>query len=249
MPARAPWWVILKPRRLLDSPRSPGAVVLWFLFVSADVFAQVSGSASLLSDYRYRGVSLSHNRPAAQLAVAYDDASGWYGGASASTVQLFYPTTRELQVVSFVGYAKRLPSGLSWEAGADYSVVTGPLSYSYPEVYLGIASENVSARLYYAPRYFGQDSDVIYGEINASQQLLDRIRLLAHGGVLRNNGQGAYGLRPDRHVLDASVGVSLDYDQFSVQLSWVGINSVNTPYPATAPRRKNSAVLILSRSF
>ncbi len=248
MRVRAPWWVILKPRRLLDSPRSPGAVVLWFLFVYADAFAQVSGSASLLSDYRYRGVSLSRNRPAAQLAVAYDDASGWYGGAFASTVQLFYPT-RELQVVSFVGYARRLPSGLSWEAGADYSAVTGPLSYSYPEVYLGIATENVSARLYYAPRYFGQDSDVIYGEINASQQLLDRVRLLAHSGVLRNNGQSDYGLRPDRHILDASVGVALDFDQFSVQLSWVGINSLNTPYPVTALRRKNSAVLILSRSF
>jgi len=245
---RAPWCAIFIRRRLLDSPRSRAAFALWFLFLSADVFAQLSGSASLLSDYRFRGVSLSHNRPAAQLAVAYDDASGWYGGAFASTVQLFYPT-RELQLVSFVGYARRMPSGLSWEAGADYSAVTGPLSYSYPEVYVGIASENVSARLYYAPRYFGQDSHVIYGEINASQQLLDRIRLVAHGGVLRNNGQGAYGLRPDRHVLDASVGVSLDYDQFSVQLSWVGINSVNTPYPAAAQRRKNSAVLILSRSF
>jgi hypothetical protein len=43
--------------------------------------------------------------------------------------------------------------------------------------------------------------------------------------------------------------VSLDFDQFSVQLNWVGINSVNTPYPATTPRRKNSAVLILSWSF
>jgi uncharacterized protein (TIGR02001 family) len=227
----------------------PGAVALWFLFVSTDVFAQFSGSASLLSDYRFRGVSLSHNRPAAQLAVAYDDASGWYGGAFASTVQLVYPTTRELQLVSFAGYARRLPSGLSWEAGADYSVVTGSQSYSYPEVYLGIASGNVSARLYYAPRYFGQNSDTIYGEINASQPLLDRIRLLAHGGVLRNSGEGAYGQRPDRHILDASVGVALDFDQFSVQLSWVGISSVNTPYPATALRSKNSAVLILSRSF
>jgi hypothetical protein len=114
---------------------------------------------------------------------------------------------------------------------------------------LGIASENVSARLYYAPRYFGQDSNVIYSEVNASQQLLDRIRLLAHGGVLRNNGEGAYGLRPDRRVFDASVGVALDFDQISVQVSWVGISSVNAPYPATALRSKNSAVLILSRSF
>jgi uncharacterized protein (TIGR02001 family) len=247
-PVRAPWCAIFICRRLLDSPRSRAAVALWFLLFSADVFAQVSGSASLLSDYRFRGISLSHNRPAAQLAVAYDDASGWYGGAFASTVQLFYPT-RELQLVSFVGYARRMPSGLSWEAGADYSAVTGPLSYSYPEVYVGIASENVSARLYYAPRYFGQDSHVIYGEINASQPLLDRVRLLAHGGVLRNNGEGAYGLRPDRHVFDASVGVAVDFDQFNLRLSWVGISSENTLYPATGLRRKNGAVLILSRSF
>ena len=142
-----------------------------------------------------------------------------------------------------------MPSGLSWEAGADYSAVTGPLSYSYPEVYVGIASENVSARLYYAPRYFGQESGVIYGEINASQPLLDRVRLLAHGGVLRNNGEGAYGVQVDRHVFDARVGVAVDFDQFSTQLSWVGISSVNTPYPATALRSKNGAVLILSRSF
>src|SRR5438309_9478652 len=188
-PARAPWPSTFYRRHVLDIQRLRSALALWFLFLSADVLAQFSGSASLLSDYRFRGVSLSRNRPAAQLAVAYDDASGWYGGAFASTVQLFYPT-RELQLVSFVGYARRMPSGLSWEAGADYSAVTGPLSYSYPEVYVGIPSENVSARLYYAPRYFGQESGAIYGELNASQPLLDRPRLLAHGGVLRNTGEG-----------------------------------------------------------
>jgi len=236
-------------RRLSDSARSHGAFALWFLFVSAEAFAQFSGSASLLSDYRFRGVSLSHNRPAAQLAVAYDDASGWYGGAFASTVQLVYPTNRELQLVSFGGYAQRMPSGLSWEAGADYSVVTGAESYSYPEVYVGIASDNVSARFYYAPRYFGQDSAVIYGEVNAALPLIDRVRLLAHGGLLRNSGEGAYGARPDRHVLDASVGVSVEFDQFSIQLRWVGVSSANAPYPAMAPRNKNGAVLILSRSF
>lgn len=245
---RAPWRVIRGRCHLLDRPRLQGAVALWFLFASANVAAQFSGSASLLSDYRYRGISLSHDKPAAQLTVAYDDASGWYGGAFASTIQLLYPT-RELQLVSFVGYARRFPSGLSWETGADYSAVTGPLSYSYPEVYVGIASENVSARLYYAPRYFGQESSVIYGEVNAAKPLLDRVRLVAHGGVLRNGNHGAYNQRPDHFVFDASVGVAFDFDQFNLQLSWVGISSVSTPYPVTGLSRKNGAVLILSRPF
>jgi uncharacterized protein (TIGR02001 family) len=246
---RARWRVTPDRGHLLDRPRSGGAFALWVVFVSAEAFAQVSGSASLLSDYRYRGVSLSHNRPAAQVTFAYDDASGWYGGAFASTVQVGFPTNRELQAVSFAGYASRMPSGLSWEAGADYSTFTGGQSYSHAEVYVGIASENVSTRLYYAPRYFGQKSSVVYGEINASQQLLDRVRLLAHGGVLRNNGEVAYGRPADRHVFDASVGVVIDFDQFSAQLSWVGISSVYTPYPTTAQRSKNGAVLNLSWSF
>ena len=244
---RARWRVILDRGRLLNHPRSGGAFAFCFLFFSAEAFAQVSGSASLLSDYRYRGVSLSQNRPAAQLALAYDDASGWYGGAFASTVQLGY-SHRELQAVSFAGYASRMPSGLSWEAGADYSVFTGGQSYSYAEMYVGVAYENVSTRLYYAPRYFGQKSGVIYGEINVSQPLLDRVRLLAHGGILRNGSEDAYGRPAGRHVFDASVGVVIDFDQFSAQLSWVGISSVNTPYP-TALRNKNGAVLILSWSF
>ena len=245
---RARWRVILDRGHLPNRPRSGGALCSLVSILSAEAFAQVSGSASLLSDYRYRGVSLSQNKPAAQLALAYDHASGWYGGAFASTVQLGY-SHRELQAVSFAGYASRMPSGLSWEAGADYSVFTGSQSYDYAEMYVGVAYENVSTRLYYAPRYFGQKSDAIYGEINASQRLLDRVRLLAHGGILRNSSENAYGRPAGRHVFDASVGVVIDFDQFSAQLSWVAISSVNTPYPTTAPRNKNGAVLILSWSF
>ena len=240
--------MILGRGRLLDRPRSGGVFALWFLFFSAEASAQFSGSASLLSDYRYRGVSLSQEKPAAQLAVAYDDASGWYGGAFASTVQLGY-SHREVQAVAFAGYAARMPSGLSWEAGADYSYFTGPQSYSYAEMYVGIAYENVSTRVYYAPRYFGLKSGVIYGEINASQPLLDRVRLLAHGGILRNTSEDAYRQPAARNVFDASVGVVVNFDQFSVQLSWVGVSSLNTPYPTTTPRSKNGAVLILSWSF
>ena len=245
---RARWRAIPGRHHLLDRPRSAGAFALWFLFVSTQTFAQVSGSASLLSDYRYRGVSLSDNRPAAQLALAYDDASGWYGGALASTVQIGSPTRRELQAVAFGGYASRMPSGLSFEAGADYSAFTGDQSYNYGELYAGIASDKVSTRLYYTPRYFGQ-SGAIYGEVNASQELFDRVRLVAHGGVLRNSSQYSYGRPVDRYVFDASVGVVFEFDPFSAQLSWVGISSLYTPYPTIASGSKNGAVLKLAWSF
>ena len=225
------------------------AVVLCFALVAANVSAQVSGSLTLVSDYRFRGVSLSHNNPAAQLGVVYDDARGWYAGAFASTVQFAYSSSRELQTITFLGYAWRLPSGLSSEVGADYSAFTGGRGYNYPEVYWGIAYENLSGRLYYAPRYFTQDSDAIYGEVNGAQPLLDRVRLLVHAGVLRNSTENVYTGRAVHHVFDARVGVGVDFDQFSVQLNWVGSSSANAVYPVTSTRGRNAAVLSLFRSF
>ena len=225
------------------------AVALWFAFVAANVSAQVSGSLTLVSDYRFRGVSLSHNRPAAQLAAVYDDARGWYAGAFASTVQFAYPSSRELQTIAFLGYVRRFPSGLSSEVGADYSAFTGSGGYSYQEVYWGIAYENLSGRLYYAPRYFVHDSDAIYGEINGAQPLLDHVRLLAHAGVLRNSSENGYTGRTVHHLLDARIGVGVDLDQFSVQLNWVGSSSANAAYPVDGTRRRNGAVLSLFRSF
>jgi uncharacterized protein (TIGR02001 family) len=225
------------------------ALALWFALAAADVAAQVSGSVTLVSDYRFRGVSLSHHRPAAQVAATYDDAEGWYGGVFASTVQLAEPSDRQLQGTAFGGYVWRLSSVMTSEAGADYSAFSGGHGYSYPEVYLGVALENLSARLYYAPRYFAQKSDTLYGEVNVSQPLFDRVRLLAHAGALRARNERAYIGRGDNPVFDARVGVGIDFDQFSIQVSWVGISSSSTPYPVTGMSGRNGAVASLFLSF
>jgi uncharacterized protein (TIGR02001 family) len=225
------------------------AVALWFALAAVDASAQISGSLTLVSDYRFRGISLSHNRPAAQLGVAYDDAQSWYAGAFASTVQLADPINRQLQTTAFVGYVRRFPSGLSSEVGADYSTFTGPHGYSYPEVYWGIASENLSGRVYYSPRYFGQVSDAIYGEVNAVQPLFDRVRLLAHAGALRNKSESIYTVQAAHPVFDARVGVGIDFDQFNVQVSWVGISAANAAYPLTGTKSRNGVLVSLFRLF
>ena len=225
------------------------AAALCFALVAANVSAQISGSAAFVSDYRFRGVSLSHNRPAAQLGVVYDDAGGWYAGGFASTVQFAYPTSRELQTTAFLGYVWRFPSGLSSEVGADYSAFTGAGSYRYPEIYWGTATENLSARLYYAPRYFVHGSNAIYGEVNGAQPLFDRVRLLAHAGLLRSSSDAVYTGRGVHHVFDARLGVGVDFDQFSVEISWVGNSSASATYPVSDSRGRNGAVVRLSRSF
>jgi uncharacterized protein (TIGR02001 family) len=226
-----------------------GAIALWVALISTHASAQISGSVSLVSDYRYRGVSLSHGDPAAQIAVAYDDAQGWYAGAFASTIRLAAPSDRGAQAIAFVGYAKQLPSGVSFEVGADYAAFTGARGYDYPEAYCGFAFENVSGRLYYAPRYFGSDGGAVYGELNGAQRINDRVRLLAHVGILQITGGNPYNGWPDHRVFDARAGVGIDFDPFNVQVSWVGISAASAAYPITGTRSRNGVVLTLSRSF
>src|SRR6266508_3020936 len=133
--------------------------------------AQLSGTASVLSDYRYRGVSLSDNTPAIQLGLAYDDPNGWYAGLFASSVRYTEPSERGVQAIYYVGHAWRTAAGPSFEAGASYSIVSGERGYDYPEVFVGFTADPVSARLYYSPRYAGYDADTLYAEVNAAQAL------------------------------------------------------------------------------
>jgi len=244
------------PRRavVLRRRASKGAAWRWGValgsaLVSVAASAQISGSVSLVSNYRFRGVSLSENKPAAQLGVAYDDALGWYAGAFGSTVELAAPAGRGVQVVPFAGYVWRTRAGTSWEIGADYSAFSGfARNYDYPEVYGGVAAGNLSARLYYSNRYFGHDSAAVYAEVNAAEPLLDRVRLLAHVGVIRISNAATYYAQSER-VFDARVGIAVDFDPFSVQLSWAGISSASAGYGVTQARSRNGPLLTLQYPF
>lgn len=249
MPAGVPRRAAVFLRRVSDGALRRFSVALCLGLFSLGAAAQISGSASLVSNYRYRGVSLSGNNPAAQLGIAYDDALGWYAGAFASTVEFAHPVGRQLQAIPYAGYAWSTAAGTSWEVGADYSAFTGSASgYDYPEAYVGVAARNVSARVYYSNRYFGHDSAAFYGEVNAAPPLFDRVRLLAHVGVLHSSNDQSYYALPER-VFDARVGVGIDLDPFDVQLSWVGISSASAGYGITQVRSRNGPVLTLRLRF
>jgi uncharacterized protein (TIGR02001 family) len=231
--------------------RSAFALSLWLCGAAAH--AQFSGSASLLSDYRYRGVSLSDNEPAAQLTVVYDDASGWYAGAFASTIRFGATSSRGVQSIVFAGYAWRASEGWSYEVGITHSRshVSGSPSYSYSEIYAGFAAGGLSGRLYYAPSYFGDRSDIVYAELNGAHAFNDRIRLVAHVGALVGDGTanvyGYYYQRPD-FVVDGRIGVVFDLEHFELQLSGVAVSS-NGAYPTVGEARRRGVVLQVSRAF
>jgi hypothetical protein len=159
-----------------------------------------------------------------------------------------------VQGIGFVGYAWRAEDGTSYEVGLSHSRVfaSDTPSYGYSEIYAGVASGNLSARIYYAPSYFGDDGDTLYGEVNAAYPLSDTVRLIAHGGVLHSrSGQGnVYGYYYERPewVFDARVGIAVAFDAFEAQLSGVAVSS-SAAYAAIGDARRQAVVLLLSWSF
>ena len=233
----------------------PGLALLALCALASEAVAQLSGTLSAVSDYRYRGNTLSDLAPAAQAGAAYDDPKGWYVGAFGSTVRLKPPggTSSHFQGIGYAGYAARVAAGVSAEAGADYVAFAGASRLNYSELFLGIATENLSARVYYSPRYFGESSSAFYGEINATHPLTERIRVYVHAGLVRYRYESPYGIELpvgySQRVFDGRVGLRFDLDPFQLELAWVGVSNHEAAYLITGARSPNGVVASLSVSF
>ncbi|HEX7850221.1 MAG TPA: TorF family putative porin [Sphingomonas sp.] len=170
------------------SARHLGALAALFtFFVAAPAVAQVSGSVDIESDYRLRGYSLSAGRPVATAQIGYDDDSGVYFNLSA-TGEIGRDDPPFLGVQGNIGYARRLNQKLSIDGGIVRSQYRSPdrdsRSHEYTEVYLGIASDPFSARLYYSPDYDRPYVSTLYGEVEATFRPAKNWRLNGHLGSL-----------------------------------------------------------------
>ncbi|MES2739786.1 MAG: TorF family putative porin [Pseudomonadota bacterium] len=193
-------------------------LALFILLQSGAAPAQVSTTVSIVSDYRVRGVSLSDGRPEPQLTIAYDHPQGWYGGLFGSGME-WRGSGHGTHWMAYGGFARLLRPGLSWEAGLSNSVYPGAAEYNYGEGFIGLALDQVSARLSYAPRYFGDGARTLYAELNGGLRLTGRVSLSAHAGVR----QAPVSLAQPGPALRADARLGLDYQvgQWKWQLAWL----------------------------
>jgi uncharacterized protein (TIGR02001 family) len=223
------------------------AVALLCVMLANHVAAQVSGDVQIVSDYRYRGVSLSEGQPEAQVGLNYDGVAGWYVGGLASGANL--DGTRTAQVVAYGGYAGPISDELSWDGGASSAAFPRASAYNYTEAYLGLASENLSGRIYYSPSYFNQKARTVYAEINATYGLRENVHLLGHFGMLHpiaGNGPSAFDAA-SRY--DGRVGISARYADWVAEVAWVAVQKTSAYYPTYADRNPHAVVVSVSFSF
>lgn len=175
----------------------------------------VSGSVSLQSEYRYRGQTPGDSALSPQLTLNADHASGLYAGGYAAAMRIGEIDGYKLQ--AYAGYAQRLSSGLSWEAGCSRITYTQSHSNDFHECYGGLNGERISARLSYSPRYLGWSARVLYAEANLFTPFTERINLVAHGGLLYNLDNGTWPGIPARSRYDIKLGVAIPFGNWTVQ--------------------------------
>jgi uncharacterized protein (TIGR02001 family) len=189
------------------------AFCLALLVLARGAFAQTSVDVTLVSEYAMRGISMG-TRPALQLRVDYDADGGWYAGAFASPVTLY--GRGQGQLIVYGGRALPLTSRLSWDAGVTRTMFLRDNRDNYHEFYAGLALERISARLSYAPSYYGAGRTV-YLDLNGGVPLDERLALALHAGLL--HPLSGY-RRDDRDRTDLRAALAYDTGDWRLQAGW-----------------------------
>jgi hypothetical protein len=153
-----------------------------------------------------------------------------------------------LGFVAYGGYAGRLTQDLSWDLGASNTNVTDydsvKYTVNYTELYAGISSRHLSAKLYYSPDYLGESRSSVYADLSASISPAPHWRLFGHAGVLTPLDGSAWG-GGRREIYDLRAGVAAQVKSCEFSLAW----TTATPQIYAEPFRSERNGLVVSASY
>lgn len=229
-----------------------GLIALAFLSAAAPAVAQditdppgdltVSGSVTLTSDYRFRGISQTDEDATIQGGITLGHTSGLYAGTWGSGIDFAGGT--ELNV--FAGYGREVAPGTAIDVGLLYYVYPGAAGssdffepYASISTTLGPASAKLGVAYAWGQRATG-DADNLYLFTDFAAGIpATPVTLTAHVGY----SDGAFG-GPGGSYWDWSVGADV---AVTGPLS-VGVKYVDSDLPSV--RGQDSAVLFtLSAGF
>ncbi len=218
------------------------------LFAAAPAFADeaappsdftVTGSAAIASQYRFRGLAQSDNKPVVQGAITISHSSGFYistWGSSASAGCASGVCTAPINIGGteidvYGGYTHGLgDSGVTVDAGVYGYIYPGAPLGNYYEIYgslaktLGPATAKVG--VYYAPaqKVFNYNftspkrhNTYLYGELGAG---IPNTPISFHSHLGYTSG----GFEWSKAYLDYNVGVTAKWKMLALDASLVGTN-------------------------
>ena len=192
-----------------------------------------SGYVQGVSDYRFRGLSLSGGDFAVQGTINLNHSSGFYVGAWSSSLE-DTPVYGSAEIDLYGGWTKSIGSGITADVGLLYYVYpngrVGKANYFEPYASLAAAIGPATAKVgvAYAPSQdaLGNDDNTyVYGELGAGIPSTP-VSVLAHLGY-------ADGVQSPDLLTGAGTGGGFDYSlgatyaitpKFSVGASYIGVD-------------------------
>ena len=194
----------------------------------------ITGSAAVVSQYRFRGLAQSDNKPVVQASMTISHSSGFYvstwgSSASASSGPPINIGGTEIDV--YGGWTKGLgDSGFTVDVGGYGYIYPGFTPGNYYEIYGSVAKTfgPASAKIgvYVAP---GQDvfdlnftstkrsNLYVYGDLSSG---IPNTPITLHGHLGHTSGGFEYG----KNYLDYNVGASVKWKALTFDVSVVGTN-------------------------
>ena len=136
--------------------------------------AAVTGAVTLLSDYRFRGISRSGGDPALQAQITITLPNGLYAGGRGTTLK-GVRALGEAELDLYAGYGASLGSGTTLDAGLVYYAFPGGGGGSdYAEPYLSLShtlgpvQATLGAKYAWAQKALGEDDQLyLFGQLEA----------------------------------------------------------------------------------
>lgn len=195
---------------------SQGVAAVLLLVSGAAAHAELSGTVGVVSDYDFRGISLSAKDPALQGSIDWASESGFYVGAWGSNIDYGQGVDGDIEIDLYAGYAGETEGGLGWDVGLVYYTYPGSDDISdYPELYGALSYKWFEFKQWYSNDLSGTDLDGWYTEGNASFELPANFGLNLHLGY---NFGDAF---DDTEYMDYSIGVAYTLGNFDLELKWV----------------------------
>jgi uncharacterized protein (TIGR02001 family) len=232
----------------------------------------VSGNATLISDYRFRGFTQTDHGPAFQGGFDVAHKSGFYLGNWNSNVLSNFFNGASLEMDFYGGY-KGSVGPFSYDLGAIYyyyprsgRATPGAVRIDNTEIYGGLGWGPVSAKLYYATSdYFKtaalaaaprSTKGTTYLDLSYSQDFSGWV-LGAHYGLLslKNHNQAgivdATGAALAKNVSDYKLSIGRDVGGFMVTAAYVGTSKKRYfgTGGSTRPAGRDALLLSVGKTF
>lgn len=215
---------------------------------------EVSFNASLISDYRYRGMSQTRLQPALQGGADYvNNPSGFYAGTWLSTIKWVKDAggNGTVEMDLYAGKRGDIVDGVSYDVGV--------LTYVYPSNKLSpdANTTEIYGQVGFGPAYlkfsnaltnlfgFANSKNSTYLDAGANFDIVEGTQLNLHVGhqTVKNNKTYSY--------TDWKIGFTKDFGFASGSIAAIGTNNSNYvgPKPAYKNLGQTSFVVAISKTF